>query len=123
MPAHAYVHTATIQGVLAPQEWAARATRSAFGDVALVLFLLAQCLDGALTYVGVVSIGPWIEANPIISALMAHFGHGAGLAGAKVVASGLGIYLHVWGLHAAVALLTAFYVAAAIVPWTALLFF
>ena len=112
-----------IGGTVAPHEWGARATRSLFGDLALVLFLVTQLLDGALTYVGVVSIGPNVEANPIIAALMTEFGHGAALTGAKVVAGALGIYLHLCQLHAAVAMLTGFYVGAAIVPWTALLFF
>jgi hypothetical protein len=118
-----YRRCSAVRGFLATHEWGARATRSVFGDLALVLFLLAQCLDGALTYVGVVSIGPSVEANPIIAALMTHFGHGAALTGAKVVAGALGIYLHLYELHAAVAVLTGFYVAAAIVPWTALLYF
>lgn len=123
MPTHAYAPYAPFESIAVPQVWHARDTRSIFGDLALVLFLVAQCLDGALTYVGVVSIGPEIEANPIIAALMLEFGHAAGLTGAKVVAGALGIYLHVRQVHAAVALLTGFYVLAAIVPWTALLFF
>jgi hypothetical protein len=123
MQTQIYGECSAVRGMVAPHEWGACATRSVFGDLALVLFLLAQCLDGALTYVGVVSIGPSVEANPLIAALMTHFGHGAALTGAKVVASALGIYLHLCELHGAVAVLTGFYVAAAIVPWTALLFF
>jgi hypothetical protein len=98
------------------------AVRSRLGDVALVLFLLAQCFDGALTYVGVISFGIESEANPLISSLMLHFGEEAGLLGAKAVAAILGIALHLRQVHSAVALLTAFYFAVAIVPWTALLF-
>ena len=98
------------------------AVRSRAGDVILVLFLLAQCFDGALTYVGVISFGIESEANPLISGLMLHFGHEAGLLGAKAIAALLGIALHLRQVHSAVALLTAFYIAVAIVPWTALLF-
>ncbi len=96
---------------------------SLFGDVVLVLFLLAQCFDGVFTYVGVASFGLGIEANPIVATLMAHLGYATGLLSAKAVASALGIVLHLLQVHNAVALLALFYLAAAIVPWTLLLFF
>jgi hypothetical protein len=75
------------------------------------------------TYVGVASFGRSVEANPIIVALMGAFGEGVALAGAKIVAGALGICLHLREVHGAVALLTGFYIAAAIVPWSVLLFF
>ena len=105
----------------APQLWNRRGSR--FGDVALVVFLLAQGFDGVFTYVGVMSFGIGIEANPLIATLMENLGHGRALMVAKVVAAMLGIALHLRQVHAAVALLAAFYLAAAIVPWTVLLFF
>ena len=104
-----------------PQLWSPR--RSLFGDVVLVVFLLAQCFDGVFTYVGVMSFGIGIEANPIISTLMVHLGHGTALMSAKIVAAVLGIGLHLRQVHSAVALLAVFYIAAAILPWTVLLFF
>ena len=104
-----------------PQLWSRR--RSLFGDVVLVVFLLAQCFDGVFTYVGVMSFGIGIEANPIISTLMVHLGHGTALMSAKIVAAVLGIGLHLRQVHSAVALLAVFYIAAAILPWTVLLFF
>jgi hypothetical protein len=88
----------------------------------LVLFLLSQCFDGVLTYIGVLTFGIAVEANPLISGLMARFGEGAALLGAKSVAAVLGIALHLRHVHVAIALLTAFYVAVAILPWTLLLF-
>lgn len=94
-----------------------------FGDVALVAFLLAQCLDGVFTYVGVVAFGIGIEANPLIAGLMTHLGHGPGLLSAKLVAALLGITLHLCQVHHVVALLTGFYIAAAIAPWASILFF
>jgi uncharacterized membrane protein len=101
--------------------WSA-AQRSRFGDVVIVLFLLAQCLDGVLTYVGVTTYGVAIEGNPLISTLMLHFGEGTALVGAKVIAGILGIALHLRRIHNAVALLALFYFVAAIVPWSAILF-
>jgi len=86
----------------------------------VLVFLVVQCLDGAMTYLGVTQWGPGIEANPLVSAAVASAGLGFGLAGAKLVAMGFGILLHLRQVHIVVALLTAFYIAAAIVPWVAL---
>jgi hypothetical protein len=79
-----------------------------------------QCLDGVLTYLGIGIWGPAIEANPLISSAMAVAGVVAGLGGAKLVAIGLGMLLHLRRVHNLVALLTAIYFAAAVLPWTAL---
>lgn len=99
------------------------AVRSPFGDLALLAFLLVQASDGALTYVGIATMGPGIEGNPLLASLMRAVGGGAALVGAKLVAASLGIVLHISGVHRIVAALAALYVAAAVVPWTALLFF
>ncbi len=96
--------------------------KSLFGDLMVVGFLLMQCLDAVFTYVGVGIWGPAIEANPIISAAMTAAGVAAGLGAVKAVAIGFGILLHLRRVHNLVALLTAIYFAAAILPWTALLF-
>jgi hypothetical protein len=104
-----------------PHLW--RPRRSLFGDAALVVFLLAQCFDGVFTYVGVMSFGIGVEANPIIVAMMGYFGHGTALMSAKVVAAALGIGLHLREVHGAVAMLAVFYLGAAILPWMVLLFF
>lgn len=98
-----------------------RSTASGFGDLAVIAFLLVQALDGVLTYVGLVTLGSHMEGNPVIASLMVAFGMGPGLAGAKLVAGTLGIALHLTGVHRLVAVLTAIYLAAAILPWTALL--
>jgi len=94
--------------------------RSLFGDLVVVSFVLIQCLDGVFTYVGVRIWGPDIEANPLISSAIAAGGVVAGLGGAKLVAIGFGILLHLRRVHNIVALLTVIYLAAAILPWTAL---
>lgn len=96
--------------------------RNAFGDLALVAFLLAQALDGVLTYIGVTTYGPQMEGNPIVSWLMACAGQGAGLATAKLAAGCFGVALHLSAVHRTVALLAAFYLAAAVLPWIAILF-
>jgi uncharacterized membrane protein len=98
------------------------ATRSLFGEVVLVVFLLSQCFDGVFTYVGVLTYGLAIEANPLIAALIGFFGHGTALVGAKALGAALGICLHLRQIHSAVAVLAGFYVSVAIVPWTMILF-
>jgi hypothetical protein len=94
--------------------------RSTFGDFVVVGFLIVQCLDGALTYLGMSIWGPDIEANPLISSAIALAGPIPGLAGAKLVAIGFGIMLHLRRVHNLVALLTLVYLAVAILPWAAL---
>jgi hypothetical protein len=54
---------------------------------------------------------------------MLHLGHGTALMMAKLVAAVLGIGLHLRGTHGAVALLAAFYVTTAVLPWALILFF
>ena len=97
--------------------------RATFGNAVVVLFLLTQCLDGIFTYIGVRTYGIGVEANPLIAGLMTALGHGPGLLSAKLVATALGMLLHLYGIHAAIAALSAFYLAVAVLPWSALLFF
>ncbi len=95
-------------------------SRSRFGDCVVVGFLLVQFLDFVLTYLGVLTWGPGIEANPLINSAVAAIGLAAGLGATKLVAISCGILLHLCRVHNMVALLTALYLAVAIVPWTAL---
>ncbi len=96
--------------------------RSAFGDLVIVAFLLSQALDGVFTYLGLKQFGPGMEGNPLLGSVLPVFGLSATVAGAKLVAAGFGILLHLRGVHRAVAALTALYLAGAIAPWTAILF-
>jgi uncharacterized membrane protein len=123
MTSAAWLLPSPLVGTSVPTKWKPVVRRSLFGDVALVIFLLAQCFDGVFTYIGVATFGIHIEANPVIASLMGYLGHGPALASAKILAGFLGICLHLNEIHGAVALLTGFYLAAAIVPWTAILFF
>jgi hypothetical protein len=99
------------------------AGRSTFGDVVLVAFLLSQACDGVLTYVGVSTYGVRIEGNPLLGWLMSSLGQGLALTAAKTTAGVFGIALHLTAVHRVVALLTAFYVAAAVLPWIGILFY
>lgn len=96
---------------------------SRFGKLVLLAFLTVQLLDGVFTYLGVLTFGRTIEANPIIAWLMAAVGEGPAVAGAKLVAGTFGIALHLTAVHRIIAVLTAVYFGAAILPWIAILFF
>jgi hypothetical protein len=89
----------------------------------LVAVLLTQAADGVLTYVGLTTVGSWMEGNPLLATLIGAFGRGTALTAAKIFAGSLGVILHVTGVHRVVAILTGLYLAAAIGPWTAILFF
>ena len=116
-----YLDPTTVFGSPLAKMWNPRLQRSLFGELAILAFLLAQCLDGIFTYVGVSTFGLGVEANPVIAGLMATLGHGTALVGAKTVAGALGVCLHLREIHSAVALLAGFYVAVAILPWIAIL--
>jgi hypothetical protein len=94
--------------------------RSMFGDLVVLSFVVMQCLDGVFTYLGVSIWGPGIEANPLIASAMTAVGVIAGIGGAKLLAITFGIVLHLRRVHNLVAVLTAIYFTAAILPWTAL---
>ena len=94
---------------------AARPSR--FGDLAMLVFVFVQVLDGALTYLGVHAWGLAVEANPLVSSAVSVAGIGGGLAATKLFAVALGIVLHLRQVHGAIAALSAFYIGVAIVPW------
>ena len=108
-------HTGTIRTTLCSR---LDSPHGLFGDVAVVLFIVVQCLDGALTYLGVHTWGLSIEANPIVSSAVSYAGVGTGLAATKALAVALGMMLHLRRIHLVVALLSLFYIAVAILPWT-----
>ena len=103
--------------------WRGWTTGPGFGNVVIVLFLVCQVLDGALTYVGVLTFGRSIEANPLLAWLMGEVGEGTAVTSAKVLAGTCGIALHLTAVHRIVAVLTLVYLGAAVIPWTNLLFF
>lgn len=93
-----------------------------FGDLAVLSFVVVQCLDGMLTYIGISTWGPTAEANPLVRAAVGYFGLETGLYVAKLIATGFGIFLHLARVHVIVALLTALYITLSILPWTLVLF-
>ena len=95
--------------------------RDWFGDVIVVLFLIAQLLDFIFTYLGVAAFGVR-EGNPLLEHSMHAMGLGTSLAIAKLVAVAGASTLHLLSFHRLLATLTIVYLALAILPWTWVLF-
>lgn len=93
-----------------------------FGNLVIILFLLAQVVDGAFTYLGISAFG-LTEGNPLIAYYMSHVGIGPSLTLAKTVAAGCAMVLHLLGLHRTLGVLTLLYLSLAILPWTYLIYF
>jgi hypothetical protein len=89
----------------------------------VIAFLIAQACDGIFTYIGVASYGSHAEANPVMLWLMGALGSAGGVAAAKTAAGAFGIALHLVSVHRVVALLAAFYLVAAVLPWIGVLYF
>jgi hypothetical protein len=96
---------------------AARRQRSLFGDVILILFLLAQVCDGAFTYIGVQTFGLHAEGNPIVGWYIAAVGAGLALVGTKALAIGCAAVLHAQARHRTIGFLTIIYLTFAVIPW------
>ena len=86
----------------------------------IVLFVLAQVCDGLLTYAAVQLFGVEAEGNPLLVTWMALIGSEPALIGAKLLATGCGIFLYMLGIHRVLLALTVFYGAAAVGPWVAI---
>lgn len=100
--------------------WMSRSsnTPSFFGDIVIVVFVLVQCLDGILTFIGLKVWGEFVvEANPFVGWLISTMRIYLGLATAKLVAIGCGVLLYWYGLHNVIALLTFLYLVFAVLPW------
>jgi hypothetical protein len=95
--------------------------RSWAGNVTWIAFVLAQASDGALTYVGVRTFGPSIEANPLLAWFIASAGLGSAILSAKGFALVCGTLLHLQGMHLALAVLTTVYAGAAVWGWITIL--
>jgi hypothetical protein len=105
-------------------EDALRATeprRWLFGDLAVIAFLLAQVLDGVFTYLGILTFGPAVEANPLIAQCVVSLGIGVALVGAKALAIACVFPLHLRAMHLTVAFFTVVYFGTAVLPWTRIL--
>lgn len=85
--------------------------------IVLAIFLIAQALDGALTYVGVCRFGLGVELNALLLWYIDRCGLPIALIGAKGLACVCGAVLHVTASHRALAVLTGAYLGVAVAPW------
>ncbi len=98
-------------------------SRATFGNLAIILFIVAQAADGVLTFVGIKSLGLHMEGNPVLGWLMEETGNSCGLLIAKGVAIFLGSMLHFSQVDRAVMTLAVFYLVIAVLPWVCILFY
>lgn len=89
-------------------------------SLALAVFAVVQCADAWLTAFGIARFGPGIEGNPILAFYVATFGAST-VVGAKLIAVACGAVLHLFARQAVLVVLTAAYVAFAVVPWLCVL--
>jgi arginine exporter protein ArgO len=93
-------------------------SRSFFGDLVLVVFLLAQVSDGFFTYVGIATFGSRIEANPVVAWSITVLGAGIALVTMKALAAACATLLHMRQMHRTIGVLTIVYLTFAVWPWT-----
>jgi hypothetical protein len=86
-------------------------------QIVLSVFVLAQALDGALTYIGLQRFGLGLEVNQLLVFYMEIFGVGLTLVGAKGLACACGVVLHVTARHRALAIAAGASLGVAVVPW------
>jgi hypothetical protein len=98
-----------------------KTARSWFGDAVFLAFTVTQLSDGLLTYLGIITFGIGIEANPLIVWNVGTFGIGFGLIAIKLFAITCAAFLHLRAMHRTVSALTLAYLAGAVWPWTRVL--
>jgi hypothetical protein len=101
----------------------ARAVAPSGRDASLVfgIFLLAQVLDGLLTYAGLSLLGTQVEANVLLTTWMDLIGTPATIVGAKVLACACGYVLYYTAWHRPLAITAGLYIGVAVIPWCAVL--
>jgi len=97
------------------------ARRPSKAELVWLAFVTVQALDGAMSYVGVHTLGTWVEANPLVAWYAAAFGPAVAFTVVKLFAVACGTVLYLMARHRTVAALTLFYLAFAVVPWAQVL--
>jgi hypothetical protein len=87
----------------------------------LTIFLVAQVLDGALTYIGIRQFGIEAEGNLLLITLIQAWGAGPALVAAKLFSSACGLMLFAVAVYRLLAAVAAACIGFAVIPWIALL--
>ena len=85
--------------------------------VVLAIFLIAQVLDGALTYIGVRQFGIEAEGNVLLTTLMYAWGTGPALLAAKLFSSACGVILFAISVYRVLAAAAGACIGLAVIPW------
>jgi hypothetical protein len=85
--------------------------------VVLAIFLVAQVLDGALTYIGVRQFGIEAEGNVLLTTLMYAWGTGPALLAAKLFSSACGLILFAISVYRVLAAAAGACIGLAVIPW------
>ena len=106
-----------MSAVHALQNWP---RRFSWPELIWLTFVAVQVLDGIMSYVGVHRIG-WMEGNPLVAWYLTVLGPALAFTVVKLFAVACGSVLYLKARHAAVAALTVFYLAFAVVPWVSII--
>jgi hypothetical protein len=87
------------------------------GPLVLTIFLVTQCLDGLLTYWGVLRFGIDIEMNTLLATLMQSVGPAAALFAAKALACACGLLLYANAYLRPLAVVAGLCLGLAVIPW------
>jgi hypothetical protein len=90
------------------------------GPVVLAIFVLAQVLDGVLTYWGVGRFGLDVEMNSWLAGFMVAIGPGPALVAAKTLACVCGVVLFMTASLRVLAVAAGWCIGFALVPWVLL---
>jgi hypothetical protein len=82
-----------------------------------VIFVVAQLLDGLLTYWGVTRFGIELEMNGLLAATMHSLGPAPALLAAKTLACGCGLVLYATRYLRPLAAVSGLCVGLAVLPW------
>lgn len=83
----------------------------------LAIFLVAQLLDGTLTYIGVRRFGIEAEGNALLTTLMQAWGTGPALIAAKAFSMTCGVILFAVSVYRVLAAVAGACIGLAVVPW------
>lgn len=87
----------------------------------LAIFLIAQLLDGTLTYIGVREFGIEAEGNVLLTTLMHAWGAGPALVAAKTFSITCGVILFAVSVYRVLAAVAGACIGLAVVPWMVVL--
>lgn len=87
-----------------------------FGNIAIALFVIVQCLDAVFTYI-LITNGVAFEGNPLVSWVMSLIGVGLALVVVKIIGIGLGIIIYRLAAHRMLIVVSVIYLIILMPTW------